>query len=262
MSNDATEATEAADAVADAVTEAPENDGGAIETPETPAAEAPDWEARVTAWGGADAIDDAVALQQALQTQEGVRALFEAAGRSLGFGDDKIAGWFADGETPPAEKADPWADIVGDDPDRPLTAADVAKMLDRVVSERVEGPLQERQAAEYQATVRQNVRAGLDHIGITDQKVAQIVCNLADQYVTDADLTDPTRVREALNRAYTDWQGLAKQAQDKYVAEKKEQAAAQPKKLAGGTSGAEAAPEPQSVAEATARVRAALGQAG
>lgn len=218
-----------------------------------------DWESRIAGWGGEQFVTEAVALSEALGTPEGVRALFEEAGKAIGVGSDKLDELLGRGAT--EAQPQPYADILGDDPDRPLTAAEVVKLMEQVAKDQVT-PVQEQLAkASEQARVERvqgYVTQAMDKIGVTDAKQAEMVLKLADNYITEDDLDDPDKVRSAIQSGFSDWKQVVAQAHEKYVSEKREQAEKQPKRVTGSTGGGEATPPPASVAEASRRVREML----
>lgn len=238
------------------------------ENPEAPPAEEPepvDWAKRVTdEWGGEDRVKQAIALEQALQTPDGVKALFEEAARYLGVGNDKIADILGV-PAPEPEGGDPVVDLLVEKLDLDATsAAELAKAL-RGTAEEAVAPLQQERKQEREQARASNVDAAITAVLPEelheDENVRKLVCGFADRYITDeALLDDPAAVKDALRRGHADMQAAQEKAQKAYLEGKKKVKDETPTPLSSGsTPGGEEIPEPQNVKEAGARLRARLG---
>lgn len=220
-----------------------------VVTEESLAAEtSPDWGARVAEWGGEDSIAEAVDFVRSMQTVEGVKFFLgegAKALRDLGIPATELAKLIA------AEEAAAEASSSSEfDPDAPLTHAQYME-LERKRSEEM---ARERTETEFRVAVENNVKSGLEAVGITDQKVGQIVAQYADQYVNPADYGDQAKIAAAIKKGYDDFQQVVKQQHEAYLTSKAGDAAGSPTPLVGGqTPGGSTFPEPKSLDEAIAR---------
>lgn len=244
----APEATDVVDVlVTDPVVDAPvtEPEG------ETAAETSVDWGTRVTEWGGEDSISEAIDFVRSMQTVDGVKFFLSEGAkalRDLGIPADDLAALIA-----AEEAAADQAVSLDIDPDAPLTMAQYRE-LER---QREAAAAKERSEADFRASVASNVKAGLEALGVTDQKVGQIITQYADEYVTPADYGDPAKIAAALKRGHADFQATVKQQYDDYLQSKVTDGASSPTPLVGGQSpGGTDLPEPQSLDEAIARRRA------
>lgn len=224
---------------------APVNEGA---TQDAPVSDAPDWGTRITEWGGEDSIAEAVDFARSMQTVEGVKFFLgegAKALRDLGIPADELAKLVA------AEAAAATDDSTADfDPNAPLTMA----QYEALEQKRNEKAAQERTEAEFRVSVENNVKSGLAAIGVTDQKVGQIVAQYADQYVTPVDYGNPAKIAAALKRGYEDFQTIVREQHEAYLGDKAGDAASSPTPLVGGqTPGGVELPEPQTLEEAIAR---------
>lgn len=239
-----------------------------------PVADAPpDWNTRITEWGGEEAVVNAVELQKALGTPEGIHALFLEAGRALGFGDDRIQALFEPGApladaappTPGAEAA-PTVEELLSDPDRVLTAAELKLVLEH---ERNQARQQE-EAENARVATKQAVDAGLSALnggkGVEDVD-KPLVLTLADRFLTDrfgqpidVSRATPDQIKAAIERGHAEFQSIVKREADRHLQAVADTHNDLPTPLSGGNpSGGGEAVEPSSLDEASRRVRKALG---
>lgn len=216
-----------------------------------------DWSGRVTEWGGEDEVVSAIALRDALRTPEGVKALFYQAGRALGHGDDRIDELFAQQhpEVAPPESTLSYDDLVAD-PDRILTAGEVAQLL----KQQEDG----RRAESAQQRVAQMVTGVIDTT-FTDLKVADeadrhIILTLADSMLGGNVPSDPAAVESAIRRAHAQFDAKVQANAEAIVTERAALHDGLPNPLpaAGGGSGGAPLAEPKTVDEAKRRTREQL----
>lgn len=220
-------------------------------------------------WGGREAVEQAVNLDRALQTRAGTQALIEEAGKALYGADPAKAALLqqllAEADAAPAN--DPLAEILSD-PDRLLSPAEVAQIVDTKVQQAIEKvlgehvqPLEQRQQAEAAAAVQRSIQTAMSQIEVPAE-AQKAVLDFADRYITgDADLHDPAKVTDAIRRGHADWQAEMERQAKVYLEGKKKVVEQHPTTLKGGTApGGEDAPEPKNEDEAIAAVRAAFGR--
>ena len=211
-----------------------------------------DWAGRVTEWGGEEEIKGAIALQDALRTREGVAALFQEAANALGIGE-KAAALFGGADTEQSETESP-EDLLAD-PDRVLTAGEVARLMEH---QRQQDQRQQDQA-QHAASVRSSIDSVFSELGIVDQD-RDVVFALADKLHGDAAVT-PESAAAAIRRANETFNAQVVAAAQKIITDKAKANAGLPKlPPSGGSSGSAQADEPRNLEEAKKRVRANLGQ--
>lgn len=229
---------------------APETDIKAP-APETDTKTPPDWSKRVEEWGGESSIEEALRLQQALSSKEGVEALFEEAARWLGYSDklDAIR------NPQPEAKAEPASD--GEDL---ITKAEARQMAEEMLREQALKPWEEQQRKAQEDTTRRAVNRELEGLKISDPVQARIILDLADRHITPEAYNDPDAVAAAIQKGYVDYRQAVDAEAKRYLSEKQAKHEAAPEPLKGGTSpGGESDDEPLTLKEAKARVRAKMG---
>src|SRR5690606_15092278 len=92
--------------------------------------ETPDWGAKITEWGGQEAVEQALRLNAALQTPDGIRALYIEAGKALGFGEAAILEMLEDDDGGDGGEQEPTIEELLADPDRQLTVREVQRILE------------------------------------------------------------------------------------------------------------------------------------
>lgn len=234
---------------------------GAVTEPVTPPAEgtpaeAPDWGAKVTEWGGEDAVARALRIDKALDTPEGQEQLIVAGLQARGFNPAQIEAFLKSNEPPPGEAPESIESLLSD-PDRQLTAGEIKRVLDA----------RDQQAA--QATQQQNIIASAQAVTksvftelSTPEINQQTILTIADQFLPQPGVipADPQVVEAAIRRGAAEFQRQVEEAAKARIEGKAEQAAGLPSPLpAAGTGGVEQPTEPMTVAEASARVRAKHG---
>lgn len=213
-----------------------------------------DFTDQVKSWGvSVDELAQAAALHKALQTEDGVVEQFIATGQSLGFGIKELQRLFADEVAPvaPVAPAAPTPDpILGDDPDRLLTASEVKAIVDRQRDE-FEGRFtqSETQRAEAEQAQRQKIAFGtiesfFDGKEVKDGETRAFIAQLAERTIpATADSFDPAVLNAALERGMAEYEAFVEKQAQAFIAKKAGTAAAQPTHVGGGTAGGEAEAE-------------------
>lgn len=221
-----------------------EGSGETEGTEGTEGTEADPW----AAYGGKDAVDQAVRLHQAVQTEDGIFQLFFEAGQSLGLGLKEMQTLFGQGDAQPEAE--------GPADDELVTWAQARELLHREVLQ----PMQAQQQAVAETVARQSVQSTISELGITDNETVAAVLQLGDRYLPPGSM-DPREISAAVKRGHEDFVKLVQANAQKYVAGKAAARKSVPKPLGGGASSAEAPAEaePKTVAEAIAAARKRLG---
>lgn len=200
-------------------------------------------------WGDPTAVEQALAIQAALNTEEGITQLFVQAGRSLGLGQDKLEALF--GEEVAAEETE---EI---DEDRVLTVKEARELFAKETAEAQRKSSSQREVEAAQATAQAAVTSTLSDLKITDPAEINAVLTLGQQFLADDDV-DPEHVKAAVRKGWAEYERVVKERAKKYVTGKVENAAKLPGSIGGAAPGGDDLPEPKSVEEAKQRVRAAL----
>jgi hypothetical protein len=213
-----------------------------------------DWAARVNEWGGEDTVAQAIALQQALATRDGVQALFQEAGRALGLGDAAIAALFEDAT---AAEPEPSVEDILADPDRILTAGEIQRILD-ARTEQQQAQTREQQQAQ---AVLSSIEDAFETLKIADEEDRLAVLAIADTYVPQAQKSDPAAISSAIRRAHEHFQAKVAQQAEAIVRGRAETNEQLPNLLptGGGSGGGESPTEPQTLEEAKRLARKQLG---
>lgn len=217
-----------------------------------------DWDAKVQGWGGEDAVAEALQLQQALRSREGVEALFHEAGRALGLGDAAIAALFgtepAGGQAPEGE---PTVEELLADPDRILTAGEVARII---ASDRTQAQ-QQTQAQQTAQAVVSTIDTTFTDLKVTDEDDRIAILTLADQLLPSNKQGDTQAVAGAIRTAHDRYQAKVQERAEAIVRQRHETNEQLPSPLptGGGGAGSELVEEPKNVAEAKVAARKALG---
>ncbi len=199
-------------------------------------------------YGGKDAVEAAMRLHQATQTEDGVMRLFFEAGRAMGLPLSAIEQVFRGGPAEPAAPAEP--EPADDDV---ITWGQVKQLLQREVLE----PFAQTEAQRTEAAARSAVASVRSELGIEDEATWAAVLQLGDRYLGDN--LSPDNVRAAVKKGHDDFISLVKANAVKYVQGKVATKAAVPKAPSGGTAPTAApAEEPKTVEEAIKRARARL----
>jgi len=200
---------------------------------------------RLERYGDEATVEQAIAIQAALQTEEGVRTLFEKAGQALGVNADQLAALFD--VAPPTE-------VVDDDPDRVMTYREFKELMEKEVT----GPAAQRAQDALHATATATVNSALATLGVTDPAEVRAVLAAGQQYIKDGDF-DPAHIKEAVEKGFAEYERTAKARFNAYVGKKVADKKTLPGSIGGNSPGGEAMPEPTSLAEAKKRAREAMG---
>lgn len=218
----------------------------------TEAEQVTDWSSRIAEWGGEESVADAIALQNALRTREGVEELARQALNALGVGNDKIASLFGSEDA----TSDVSVDDLLADPDRVLTAAEISKLLDEREAQRLEALSSERMAMEVVRHTNDTFAA----LGVTDESDKDVLIALADKIIGDGPM-DGASIKSAITKAHAQFTERVKANASAIVSAKHTAQAGLPKPLpaSGASAGADKLTEPATVAEAIERTRKQLG---
>lgn len=246
MADDATTTEGGAPAATESAPAVPE--GGQIVAPAA-GAETPDWNTRITEWGGEDNVKAAVSLAEGLKTPEGISNLFVETGRALGLSFDQLETLFA------AEEAKGKGEE--QDPNAPVTFEQLQSLLEK----EVKGPQREQLEVAMQANARVVIDTEVERLKLDADEVSTVL-EMGSKYLNDGDY-DPAAIRSAVNKGYQDYEKLIQTKAEKYLKTKESDRDKSVKPLAGGgTGGGEALAPPKDMEEAKARVRAKLRAAG
>lgn len=198
-----------------------------------------DWNQRVEAWGGEQSIEDAIAIAQALQDEDGVRALVQEGLKHLGY-DPNIL----DAQGNPVEPPEP------EDPDRLVTAAEVEARIRQI---------QESQAqAESQATdarAQAAVLASVESLSLTDDDEVRAVLSFAQKYASP-DERDPGVLEAAIKAGHADYIKTLEEASKRYVQQRADANNSVPTPVtSGGAPSGDEVPQPKNLEEARIAAR-------
>lgn len=240
---------------------------GAVETPES-VIEAEPVEGEATVAGApfdwstlGEGVDEDVArtaieTYRSLDTEEGATDFFVRAGMALGLSADTMVALFdaaGEGEQTPEEEAAAKVEA-----DRPLTRAEA----EQLIKDMALAPIAAQQQGQQVAVIQGVIQAQQAALSIPDSSL-NIVLGMADQYLTDETRLVPAKVEAAIGKAHNEYAELVKVEAQRYLTGKAATAEGLPRPVTGGGSaGGDEPSEPQSVAEASARVREALRRGG
>jgi len=197
-----------------------------------------------------ETLQAAVEVYQALQEPDGVLQLWFETGRAMGLSVDAMARLLAGGhESTPSQGAEEDVDLEEEeDEDRPLTKAEVQRILE------------ERQAEQAQAQVMSAIRDWYESSGLTPDEY-QMVLAVADAGF-DGDLHNPKDVISALEKAKAKVEEEAERIARRRASSQpkaKQEERPVPKRVKGhGSAGPPEQEPPKSLDEAMKRVRARL----
>lgn len=248
------------------VTDAPPDQQADLSTPppdddsqQAPPEQPVDWAARITEWGGEDEVQAALGLRDALRTRDGVEALLYEAAGALGVGHDKVRELLGAGQAAPdpgrPEPVD--IDALLADPDRVLTAGEVAQLFE--AQRRQDQEAQRRQAAAV--SLASAVDTTFTDLKVADAEDRETILRIADGYLNVVPgVTTPEQVEQAVRKAHAAFQDKVRRHAEDVLRERHQVHEQLPSPLpaAGGGSGGQPLAEPQTVAEAKARVRASM----
>lgn len=203
-----------------------------------------------------DVARSAIETYRSLDTEEGATDFFVKAGLALGLSADTMVALFdaAGGETlTPEEQA-----AADEEANRPVTRAEIEQMI----REQALAPITAQQEQAKVEVIRGVIAAQQAALEIPAETLDDVL-RRADSYLDDESRLDPTKVEAAIIRAEGEFAELVKAEAARYLGRKAATHEPLPTPLAGGGSaGGEEPSEPQSVAEASARVRDALRRNG
>lgn len=229
-------------------------------------------------FGGYEAVRNAMAVQESLRTEQGVRQMAANALVTLGYDPQQVRELLT-GQAPPVEEqwqAQP--DLLGDVPDEEpveLTAGDVRALLDAAAqraaqaaiqqTEQKVAPLQQQIAESNQRAMFQLTdNAVIAVLGAPPEDAAQRqayadrvdqVVGRAQQYYDPNRWSDPAMVSAAITRANAELTAADDARYNAYLESKRQTMLAQPPNTAGSAAGSEPIPEPKNLAEATKLAR-------
>lgn len=213
--------------------------------------EGTDWETWITERGGEENLQRAVDVYDALATEEGVKALFKEAGQALGLGADRLAELMGEGApAAPGEgnEEESIEDLLAD-PDRVLTASEVARILEAQQNE----SRAEQTKVQHVTMVRDTVESTLAELEVDDADVQAVVLQFADAALEGKQETREN-IAEAIQSGWQRFQALVDAKTKQTVSETHERNKKLPKPLpSGGQPGGETLPEPANIKEAIAR---------
>lgn len=215
----------------------------------TPAAETTDPYAD---FGGREAVEQALAFQKSLQTEDGIWNVFFQAGRALGLQTDQISGLFgaATADQGGSQESEPADDDV-------LTWGQAKALMEQALS-----PIQQREQQQAENLARQTIDSTLNELGVADPAIRETILLLGDPHL-NGDLS-PAAVKAAVQKGYEQYVKAVNAERARLVAAKRAQGATVPKSPAGAppaaSSGEAPASEPRSVQEAIQMARAKMRQ--
>jgi hypothetical protein len=241
-------------------------------TPTPPPAPAPTSDP-LAAYGGEEAVRTAFEVQQALRTEQGVRALVANGLSALGYDPTQIAAAL-NGEQPAPAAAAPADPLAGLDEAELVDVKTVRALLDQVRSEvkppeaapdpRIE-QVQQELAAQRQQQVRTWTDAAIiEVLGAPpedegDRKTfasnVDATVQRAGVYYDPTRSHDPLHVRECIVKAHADIEAEAEARLKAYVASKKRARDSQPVNVGGGSGSEGPLPEPKNMQQAREQAR-------
>lgn len=235
--------------VADApVADAPVADAPVVADPNAPV----DYAAKVAEWGGDEAIARALQIDKALDTTEGQEALVVQHLQLRGFSSEQIEAFLRPPAAPAAEGEESVADLLKD-PDRQLTAGEIQRVLEA----REQTTQQAQTQREQTLAIQSSITATLTKLEVPKEN-AQTILTLADQFMPTPGTVanDPDVIEAAITKGKAEFDRQVQEEAKRYVEGKGAAHEKLPQPLpTGGTGGTETPTEPQSVAEASERVR-------
>ena len=239
---------------------APVVEGTPPAAPEGTPAPPVDYAAKVTEWGGEDAVQRALRIDAALGTSEGQETLIRQGLELRGFNQQQIDAFLKSSAPAPGPQVESIEDLLKD-PERQLTAGEIQRVLEA----RDQSRQQQQDAQAVAARVATSINDVVRELKIPDANRA-VILNIADQFLpVPGEVPDnPAQVKAAIEKGVAEF---ARQVREeaKNLVENKGLVHSQlptPLPAAGGGGGTESPQEPNSVAEASARVRARHGIGG
>lgn len=261
---------------------APEGGSAATATPPPPAPASTGTLDPYAEFGGEQAVRTAHEVQQALRTQEGVRALVANGLTALGYSVDQIraaldgAAAPAGEAAPPAAPADPFAGLDDDEVVDVKTMRQYAQTLaaqaaDAAVKQalgQVEPQVKSVQdaiAEQRQTAVRTWTDSALIEVlgtppenpeeGKVYKSTVDATVQRAGAYYDPSRSNDPAHIRACIQQAHADLEQESEARLQAYIATKKRARDAQPVNVGGGAGAEGPLPEPQNMAQAREQAR-------
>lgn len=233
-------------------------------------------------YGGREAVANAMELDRALRTEQGVKLVVRQSLEALGYTDAQIRAALGAGpggqpstaaEAAAAQTAPGIFDGIEDDD--VVTGSDVKRIVSQATEQAVQQALAQAQAQLdpmrqqfEQERVRdqasRNDATLIELLGPVPedtaalgeyQAQAQDILNAAAKYVEQGNF-DPAHVRSGIVKAHSEITAAAEARFKRYLAGKKQARDAAPSNIGGHTAGEAEAPEPKTLAEARAAARA------
>jgi hypothetical protein len=234
-------------------------------------------------WGGYQAVENAMAVQQALRTEQGVRTLVAQGLMDLGYDVNQVRAAL-DG-APPEQQwgtqdqpiVDPTAGLADED-QIDLTAGDLRALIDNITTQAATRAAQ-TVAQQVQPLTQQIQEADArQQRQVTDSALVAVlgpppadpqaraayaarvdaIVSHGQQYFDPAQWSNPQHVQSVIARANAEIVQADEARYQAYLQSKRETMLAQPPNTGGGAAGEEPIPEPKNLAESR-RMAAAAG---
>lgn len=230
-------------------------------------------------WGGEEAVRNAMAVQDALRTEQGLRALVANGLVELGYSVEQVRTALETydaehGRQQPPGAPDPFADFEDDDP---VTVAQARTLAENVAKSAVEQalaaqaqqlqPVQQIIAEQQQQQVRTTTDAAvvelLGPVPPEPEKLAQYqrqvdaIVERGARYFDPNQWSNPAHVRAAVVQAHAEIQAENEQRFADFLARRREVRDSQPPNIGGGAGSDGPLPEPKNMAEARKQAEAA-----
>jgi hypothetical protein len=266
-------AAEAA-ALEELTTPATPSEGAPAPAPVTPPAAADPF----APFGGEEAVRNAHQVQEALRTEQGVRALVANGLTALGYTPEQIRAALAGEAQAPTPTAPAEADpLAGLDDDDVLTVAGAKAIIEQAVTKATQAattaataglaPVQEAVAAQQATAVRNNTDAAVisvlgpvptdaNELQAYRTQVDAIVARASQNY-DPAQWANPSHISQIVTQAHAELEAEADARFKAYLERKKTVRDSTPVNTAGGAGSEGPLPEPKNLAEAREQARAA-----
>lgn len=235
------------------------------------------------AYGGKEAVDNAIAISEALRTESGARLIAAQTLHALGYDPDAIRAALEVKGASPAQAAEATAAVTEDDPlasladDDMVTAADVRALVQRATEQTAAQVKAQLEAATQPLATQIEVERQARATSVTDGTLVELLgepptdqAELRNWQVNaqavleqamigfDQNQWDPAYIRQAVLRGHAAWQANEDRKLAAYVATKRAQRDAAPSHIGGAPipSNEETPKEPRSVKEAIAMRKA------
>jgi hypothetical protein len=228
-------------------------------------------------FGGEEAVRNAHQVQEALRTEQGVRALVANGLTALGYTPEQIRAALT-GEAPATPAAPAEADpLSGLDDDDVLTVAGAKAIIEQAVTKATQAatqaataglaPVQEAVAAQQATAVRNNTDAAvISVLGPVPTDPAELasyrtqvdaIVARAQAHYDPTQWANPSHISQIVTQAHAELEAEADARFKAYLARKKTVRDSTPVNTAGGAGSEGPLPEPKNLAEAREQARAA-----